>query len=67
VERLERHVLAERQVAIVARLGGDKHAEMPNLAAYRARLDRELDVRTGPRRVYDTETAELIAAVGLGK
>lgn len=64
---MERHVLAERQVAIVAKGFGAKHAELPTFPAYRARLDRELQVRTGPRRVYDTETAELIAAVGLGK
>jgi hypothetical protein len=67
VERLERHVLAERQVAIFAKGFGDKRAQVPNLAAYRERLDRELEVRTGPRRVYDTETTELIAAVGLGR
>lgn len=67
LERLERHVLAERQVAVIAKLGGDKRARLPMFDEYRARLDRELDTPTGPRRTYDTATAELITAVGLGR
>lgn len=60
-------MLNERLVAVVAKAGGAKHVELPTFAAYRTRLDRELEVRAGPRRTYDTETAELIAAIGLGK
>jgi hypothetical protein len=62
LERLERHVLNERQVAVVARLGGSKGA-VPTFDRERKRLDRllEMDVR----KSYPREQAELIAALGL--
>jgi hypothetical protein len=64
VERLERHVLNERQVAVVAKLGGAKGVRVPVFEEEKARLDRLLG--TGPRRHYPPEQAALIAALGLG-
>jgi hypothetical protein len=63
VERLERHVLNERHVAVVAKLGGDTTAQLPTFAGELARLDRLLEDR--PRRRYGAEQAALIAALGL--
>lgn len=63
LERLERHVLAERQVAAIMRAGGAKRAVAPTFDAERARLDRLLDV--APRRSYPPAQARLIAALGL--
>jgi hypothetical protein len=64
VERLERHVLAERQVAVAAKVGGAKNVTVPTFEAEKAKLDRLLDV--AERRVYSEEQAQLIAALGLG-
>jgi hypothetical protein len=64
IERLERHVLNERQVAVVAKLGGSKTAQLPVFEQEKAKLDRLLG--TTPRRQYDPEQAALIAALGLG-
>lgn len=63
LERLERHVLAERHVAAVMRAAGSKSARAPTFADERARLDRLLDV--APRRTYPPDQARLIAALGL--
>jgi hypothetical protein len=63
VERLERHVLNERQVALLAQLGGQKAAP-PTFENERGKLDRLLE--QAPRKRYDTEQAALIAALGLG-
>lgn len=63
VERLERHVLNERQVAVMAKLGGDKRVRVPTFEQERARLDRILDL--GERRQYPRQQAALIAALGL--
>jgi hypothetical protein len=65
VERLERHVLNERQVAVVAKLGGSKTATLPEFGAEKAKLDRLLG--TEPRRQYSPEQAAMIAALGLGE
>jgi hypothetical protein len=65
VERLERHVLAERQVAATMAAAGAKRVEVPTFEGERARLDRMLDEQP-TRRVYDAEQAALIAALGLG-
>jgi hypothetical protein len=64
VERLERHVLVERQVAVLAKLGGDKRATVPTFEGERHKLDRLLAL--GERRQYSDEQAQLIAALGLG-
>lgn len=64
VERLERHVLNERQVAVLAKLGGAKRVKVPTFDEERTKLDRLLG--TAPRRQYDPEQAALIAALGLG-
>jgi predicted metal-dependent hydrolase len=64
LERLERHVLAERHVAAVMRAAGAKGGDVPTCESERARLDRLLDDR--PRRAYPPEQAALIAALGLG-
>lgn len=63
IERLERHVLNERQVAMVAKLGGDK-GKVPTFEAERAKVDRLLTA--AKRREYEPEQAALIAALGLG-
>lgn len=63
VERLERHVLNERQVAVLAKLGGAKRVTVPTFDAERAKLDRLLG--TEPRRQYSPEQAAMIAALGL--
>lgn len=63
IERLERHVLNERQVAMIAKLGGAKIAELPTFETERDRLDRLLSDE--PRKQYDDEQAALIAALGL--
>lgn len=65
MERLERHVLNERQCALLARLGGDKRARLPAFDEEKTRLDRALGADER-RRTYDEDTAALIAAVGLG-
>jgi hypothetical protein len=65
LERLERHVLNERQVAVVAWLGGDKRARIPTFEEERHKLDRLLEVE--PRRQYSTEQEQLITALGLGR
>ena len=64
VERLERHVLNERQVAALARLSGAKRVTLPTFDAERAKLDRLLG--TEQRRSYSPEQAAMIAALGLG-
>jgi hypothetical protein len=64
VERLERHVLNERQVAVLAKLGGAKRVKVPTFDEERAKLDRLLG--TEPRRAYSPEQAAMIAALGLG-
>lgn len=64
VERLERHVLNERQVAVIARLGGDRKARIPVFEQEKAKLDRLLG--DAPRRHYPPEQAAMIAALGLG-
>ncbi len=63
LERLERHVLNERQVAIVAKLGGAKRVTVPTFDEERRKVDRLLDL--APRRQYGEEQAALIAALGL--
>jgi hypothetical protein len=64
VERLERHVLAERQVAMIAKLGGAKSVEVPTFAAELGKLDRLLgEDETRKRR--DPEQQALIEALGL--
>ncbi len=63
VERLERHVLNERQVAVIAKLGGDKKARLPQFDQEKQKLDRLLG--TEPRRQYSPEQAAMIAALGL--
>lgn len=64
VERLERHVIAERQVAAVYLAAGGKGVTLPTFESELVRLDRMLtDV---PRREYPAEQAALIAALGLG-
>jgi hypothetical protein len=65
VERLERHVLNERQVAMIAKLGGSKRRELPVFDTEKAKLDRLLG--TEPRRVYSEEQQAMIAALGLGE
>jgi hypothetical protein len=65
VERLERHVLNERQVAVVAKLGGSKGVTVPTFEQEKTKLDRLLG--TEPRRHYPPEQAALIAALGLGQ
>jgi hypothetical protein len=64
VERLERHVLVERQVAIAAQAAGAKGVDVPTFDSERARLDGMLG--EAPRRRYSDEQAALIAALGLG-
>jgi hypothetical protein len=64
LERLERHVLNERQVAMIAKLGGAKKVTPPTFETERHKVDRLLEV--APRREYDEEQAALIAALGLG-
>jgi len=64
VERLERHVLVERQVAAVMLAAGSKKVTVPTFDAERGKLDRLLDQQ--PRREYEPEQAALIAALGLG-
>ncbi len=63
VERLERHVLNERQVAMVAKLGGAKGVTVPTFDQEKTTLDRLLDA--APRRQYPPDQARLIAALGL--
>jgi hypothetical protein len=64
LERLERHVLAERQVAAIAKLGGGaKGSPLPTFEGERLRLDRLLELHE--RRSYPKEQAQLIAALGL--
>lgn len=58
-------MLNERQVAVVAKLGGDKQATLPTFEEEKARLDRLLG--EAPRRAYPPEQAALIAALGLGE
>jgi hypothetical protein len=64
VERLERHVLNERQCALLARLGGDKRAQLPVFETERGKLDRLLEAQ--PERQYTQEQRDMIAALGLG-
>jgi hypothetical protein len=64
VERLERHVLNERQCALIAKLGGDRKATVPVFEQEKAKLDRLLGA--APRRQYSEEQAAMIAALGLG-
>jgi hypothetical protein len=65
VERLERHVLAERHVAAVMAAAGAKKVTVPTFETERGKLDRLLG--EGPeRRQRDPEQAALIAALGLG-
>jgi hypothetical protein len=65
IERLERHVLTERQIAAVMAVNSTKKVTLPTFEAERARLDRLLG--EGPeRRERDPEQAALIAALGLG-
>lgn len=64
LERLERHVLAERHVAAVMLAGGAKKVTLPVFETERAKLDRLLEA--APRRERDPEQAALIAALGLG-
>jgi hypothetical protein len=65
VERLERHVLTERQCTLLAKLGGDKTAKVPTFDGELDRLDRLLQV--APEKQYDEEQRALIAALGLGE
>jgi hypothetical protein len=67
VERLERHVLAERQVAATMKAAGAKRVDVPAFDRLKARIDRELGADLTRRRVYDQETSELLAAIGLGR
>jgi hypothetical protein len=65
VERLERHVLVERQVAaVMLAAGSKKKITVPTFETERGKLDRLLDQQ--PRREYEPEQAALIAALGLG-
>jgi len=56
-------VLAERQVAVAAKVGGAKNVALPTFEGERDKLDRLLDDQ--PRRQYGEEQAQLIAALGL--
>jgi hypothetical protein len=64
LERLERHVLAERHVAAVMLAAGAKGIRMPTFETERAKVDRLLTA--AKRREYEPEQAALIAALGLG-
>ena len=64
VERLERHVLVERQCALLAQLGGAKRVTVPTFDGEKQKLDRLLGAE--PRRQYSPEQAAMIAALGLG-
>lgn len=66
VERLERHVLAERHVAAVMAAAGAKRVEVPTFESERAKVDRWLEVAPERRRERNPEQAALIAALGLG-
>ena len=57
-------MLTERQVSVLAQLGGAKNVKVPTFDERRAHLDRLLAMH--PRREYPPEQAELIAALGLG-
>jgi hypothetical protein len=63
VERLERHVLTERQVAAAMKVAGAKNVSEPTFDRERAKLDRVLGADDRPER--DPEQAALIAALGL--
>lgn len=65
VERLERHVLVERQVAATLKAGGAKGVEVPTFAAEVARLERLLAEDEGRKR-RDPEQQALLDALGLG-
>lgn len=65
LERLERHVLAERHVAAVLMAGGAKKVTVPTFTDERGKLDRMLGDR--PARKHRTpEQQRLLAAIGLG-
>lgn len=56
-------MLNERQVAVIAKLGGSKRRDLPTFEKEKAKLDRLLG--TEPRRTYTPEQAAMIAALGL--
>lgn len=62
LDRIERHVLAERQVAIVALAGGAKDVEMPTLDGA---IDLYEQALIEPPRLVDRDHAELLAALGV--
>lgn len=61
LERLERHVLAERQVTVAVLAAGGK-AELPDLAAERARFDAELSAAPDPAAI---KQASLLKELGV--
>jgi hypothetical protein len=63
LERLERHVIAERHVAAVMLAAGAKKVTLPVFETERAKLDRLLEA--APRRERDPEQQALIVALGL--
>lgn len=63
LERLERHVIAERQVAATMKAGGAKDVDVPTFEAERQRLDRALG--QAERKYRDPEQQALIDALGL--
>jgi hypothetical protein len=63
IERLERHVLVERQIAALMAVHSTKKVKLPTFEAERAKVDRLLELT--PRREYEPEQAALIAALGL--
>lgn len=65
VERLERHVLAERHVAAVMQTISTKKVGAPTFDGELGKLDRMLEA--GPQKQYDEEQRALIAALGLGE
>jgi hypothetical protein len=58
-------VLNERQVAVLAKIGGAKKVKVPTFEGERAKLDRLLG--TEPRRTYSPEQQAMIDALGLGE
>lgn len=61
-DRIERHVLAERQVAVVALAGGAKNIIMPSLPDCLADLDAWLIEEP---KVVDPDKLELMHALGV--
>jgi hypothetical protein len=67
VDRLERHVMNERLIAVVLATGGAKDVDVPDFATEQAALDRLLDDTYEDRLAGQPspETQDLMVAVGL--